>query len=506
MRVMSGPTGVPGGVPRFLLAHLGWMLLVTFAVTAAAAAFSWSRSPMYRAEVDVVVAPRVISQVTAPQPPDMGTEKAIVSSGVVISAASSSLLIPAKELTDGLSVDVPADTHVLKVQYSHADPREARRRAQGVAEAYVAFHAQQRKPGATNAGKETNDGSAASLAGMVQGVIITPAGVPEDPATPNHPLDIAVALIVGLALGLGTAIVRDRLDDRLRGPEELETLAGEPVLASIPAFWAAKRGLAARLVMVGHPSSRVAVAYRDLGTRVFEAAKQVGARTVLVTNAVGREKTAVAANLAVALAQSGRRVVLVSADLRRPRTHQMFGLDNMVGLTNVVGGGHLSLPLPLRATDVGRLALLPAGPPVADPGALLQSPVLPLVLGEFARDADIVVVEAPPLLMGADAVVLLGLVDIVLFAADFRRVTRAQVRAAMRKVEPMRHKLIGCVLHDVGLRVPLSRRSAQPPAAQGGEADTGASPHENGRYTGRVSSATLASQPELVSEQEPGPN
>ena len=178
MRVNSGATGVPGGLPRFLLAYLGWILVVTFVVTAAAAAYSWSRTPMYQAEVDVLVAPRLLSETAAPQPPDMGTEKAVVSSGVVVTEASSSLLVPAEKLTDGLSVDVPADTNVLKIQYTHTDPREARRRAQGRAEAYVDFHAHQQPPGKADEGKGTKNGSATSLAGMVQGQIITPAGVP----------------------------------------------------------------------------------------------------------------------------------------------------------------------------------------------------------------------------------------------------------------------------------------------------------------------------------------
>jgi succinoglycan biosynthesis transport protein ExoP len=497
-----------GRVPRFLLAHLGWILLVTVVVTAAAAGFSWSRTAMYKAEADVLVAPRLLSTSITPQSPDMGTEKAIVSSGVVISAASSALLVGPKELSGGLSVDVPVDTHVLKIQYTHVDPREARRRAQGLAEAYVALHAQERPPApAAAAAHDPKDASPASpLAGTVEGFIITPAGVPAEPATPNHLVDLAVALVVGLALGLGTAVVRDRMDDRLRGPEDLETQAGEPVLAAIPAFRVLRRGPAGRLVTVGHPQSRVAAIYRDLRTRVFQSAIQQGARTLLVINAVGREKTAVAANLAVALAQSGLHVVLVDADLRRPRAHQLFGLDNEVGLTEVIGAGHeLSLPLPLVPTGVGRLTLLRAGRPVTDPGAVLQSPALPRVLDELTRTADFVVVDAPPMLTGADATVLMGLVDMMLFVADLRRVTRAQVRAAMRQAEPVRRKLIGCVLDNVGPRTYLWRHPEPPPAPADGDAGRGSSPHGNGRYVGRVSSS-VTNEHAVLSTNQPEPN
>lgn len=499
--------GSPGRVPRFLLVHLGWILLVTAVVTVAAATFSWSRPAMYKAEADVLVTPRLISASAAPQTPDMGTEKAIVSSGVIISAASAALLVAPQELSDGLSVDVPVDTHVLKIQYTHANPREARRRAQGLAEAYVAFHARQRPPESATAAKTTTDTAASDVpAGTVEGVIITPAGIPPKPATPNHPVDLAVALVVGLALGLGTAIVRDRVDDRLRGPDDLEARVGEPVLAAIPAFRTVRRGPAGRLVTVGDPSSRMAAAYRDLRTRVFQAAMERGAWTLLVANATGREKTAVAANLAVALAQSGQRVVLVSADLRRPQAHQLFGVGNEAGLSDLVGTGHrLSLPLPLVSTGISRLTLLRAGRPVADPGAVLQSPVVPRVFDELTRMADFVVVEAPPMLAGADATVLMGLVDMVLFVGDLRRVTRAQVGAAMRQAEPVRRKLIGCVLDNVGLRAYLWRRPGPPPAPpEGGDAGPLASPLGNGLYVGRASTSTSATA--AFSNNRPDPN
>jgi Mrp family chromosome partitioning ATPase/capsular polysaccharide biosynthesis protein len=484
------------------VAYLGWILVVAGVVTAAAAAFSFTRTPMYRAEVDVLVAPRLLSETAAPQPPDMGTEKAIVSSGVVISAASAALLIPPEALSEGLSVDVPVDTNVLKVQYTHTDPREARRRAQGVAEAYVAFHARQRPPTAT---QDTGDaGGPAALAGMVQGVIITPAGVPRDPATPNHPIDLGVALIVGLALGLGSAVVRDRLDDRLRGPQDFEAQAGEPVLAAIPAFRTTGRDPAARLVTVGHPASRAAAAFRDLRTRTYQAVEHRGARILLVASAAGRDRSGVAANLAITLAQAGRRVVLVCADLRDSRTQELFGVAGESGLSDRVGPGPgTAVPLPIRRTGVPGLRLVPAGPAPADPGAVLQAPALPTLLRELTISADLVVVEGPPLLAAAEATVLVDLVDMVLVCGDFRRVTRAQVRAAISRIEPARHKLIGCVLDNVGLRTHLWRRSAQPAPAPDDTDDEPA--RDNGRYVGRVPSSTLTTDHPAI-DQETTPN
>ena len=491
MRTMTKATGVPRPVPRFLLAHLRWILFVAFVVTAGAAAFSWSREPMYQSQVDVLVEPHVTSQVAAPQPPDMGTEKAIASSGVVLAMASSALHVPTHELYVGLSVTVPVDTHVLQVTYTGRNPREASRRAQGLADAYIAFQARQQPGVPANAGQ--SDKSKTNLAaGTVQGIIITPAAVPGSPATPNHMVDITVALIVGLGLGVATAMVRDRFDDRLRGPDDFEAQAGAPVLALIPAFRSARGDPAGRLVMLRSRRSLVADAYRNLRTLLLLTATRKGAKTILITSPAGRETPTTAANLAVALAQSGRHVVLLCADLRAPQMHRVFDVDNEVGLTAVVDGRR-TLSQAIVATEVERLSLLPTGAPTDDPGAVLQAPALQTVLNALRQSADIVVVEAPPVLAGAEARVLTDLVEMVLLVVDSRRSTRSQARAAVRQLEQVREKLVGCALVNVGRR---RRRQLRPPAGFDSPTDTmyPPAPHTNGRFVGRVPSKTFSAE------------
>jgi succinoglycan biosynthesis transport protein ExoP len=479
MRAVPSLAGEPGAVPRFLLKHLRWILLVTLVVTAGAALYSWSQTPTYRAEVDVLVDPRVVTDTAPPQPPNMETEKAVASSGVVLGAAASALHVRADELEEGLSIKVPVDTHVLQITYSHRNPAEARRRVQGLAEAYVAFHAQQEPPSQPDKVKTTT-----SLAGIVQGVIITPAGIPNSPATPNHPVDVGVALIMGLGLGIGTAAVRDRLDDRLRGPGDIEAQASVPVLSGIPAFRVAGVDTAARLVMVNSPNSAVAEAYRNLRASLLQCAARRNAKVVLVTTPAGKATSTVAANLATAVAQSGRRVVVVCADLRRPQTHQFFGMENHVGLQAVVDG-HLSLAQALLTTGVGELLLLPAGRPVEDPGAVLQAPGMRKAIDELRGLTDLVIVDAPPVSAGADAMVLAELADVVLLVCDSRRSTRAQVRRAVRELGRAGEKLVGCVLDNVGRR----RRLPTAPSQQ----HTG-SPYDDGRYVGRVPSEKFSKQ------------
>jgi polysaccharide biosynthesis transport protein len=429
---------------RFLRVHLLWILVVTGAVVAGAGAISWSRSPVYKSQVDVLVQPRLYTQTSAPQVPDMGTEKAVVSSGVVLDNASSALGIDVDQLHSGLSVGVPLQTNILQISYASTDPAEAQRRAQAIADAYVAYWVAQ-LPVLAEDGKTTVD--AAKTA------VITPAVRASTPSSPNHGVDIGIAILLGLAIGVGTALLRDRFNDGLRGAGDLEAHSQAPVLTLIPAV-RVKNVPASKLVVRNSPNSLATEAYQDLRTRVLRAAMRRGAKTLLVTSPASREHSNVAANLAVALAQSNHRVVLVCADLRRPRGHELFGLDNGIGLTDVIGG-HADLDEVVRETEVPGLKLLAAGRADGDQGGFLHGPALRLVIGRLRGTADFVVIDAPPILAGADTGSLAELADMVLVAADAKRTTRSEVDAAMVEIEHVRPKVIGAVLDNVGRRTRL---------------------------------------------------
>jgi capsular exopolysaccharide synthesis family protein len=469
-------------LPTLLRTHLRWILLITLAVTAGAAVYSWSRTPMYRAEAEVLVDPLVVAGM-APETPNMETEKELASSGAVLEAASSSVAVRARDLSRGISVTVPVDSRVLRITYAHRNPREAARIAQALADAYVAFHSDQQ--GSRPSGRSGQDAAnrpMGSLAGAVQGVVITPAAAPRSPATPNHLVDLAVAVFVGLSLGIGSAILRDRMDDRLRGPEDVETQAGRPVLATIPPSGPVGPDPASQLVMVRDPDSPVAEAYRDLRTLLLRTANRQGAKTLLVTSPSGEGTTVVTANLAAAMAQSGRRVVLVCADLRRPRTHEMFGVDNEAGLTTVVNG-RLDLPKALLATNVDGLRLLAAGEP-ADPGAVLLAPALQKTLDELRNIADLVVVDAPPVLAGPDTAIVAELVEMILLVAEAQRTTGTEVWGVAHQ-EQIREKLVGCVLDNAGRRPRPSEVPHRHPDTRD-RASTTSSTQDDGRLDVRV--------------------
>jgi polysaccharide biosynthesis transport protein len=457
--------GAPGGWSRFLLAHLLWITITTLLVVGAAAALAHSQTPQYKSEADVDVW-FASADPTALQGPNMVTEKGIVSSGVVLTVASRSLGVPWSVLRHGLSVSVPASSSILQIVYADPVPWVARERAQVIAEAYVAY----RTPKLPPAPKGTKPATTPVLGNALRATVITPASLAASPSSPNYLLDISIALVVGLGLGIGTAALRDHLDDRFRDPYDLEAQTGAPVLALVPAFRSLTRDPASRLAVVWNPDSVIAEAYRGLRTRVRAAAARRGARTLLVTSPAWEQKSTVAANLAAALAQSGKRTVLVCADLRWGYAHELFGVENHEGLTTVLDR-RSDLVSVLRTTSIRRLLVLTAGPLPADPAETLQRAALQTVLGELRANADFVIIDAPPVLATPDAAPLAHLAEMIVIVGDARKSTRTHLRAALHEVDDVAGKLIGCVLYNVGRHRWVRRPRAATVTAESPEPD-----------------------------------
>jgi polysaccharide biosynthesis transport protein len=427
---------------------------VTLAAVCAAGALALSQTRVYLAQATVLVEPAAVAAGSG-QPPDMTTEEGVVSSDAVLAMASRSLGVPVNTLASGLSTKVPGTTSLLQIGYSDPDPRIAQQRAQAIARAYVSYRS------APKTSAKSKPASAAPVTTTPSAALITAASLPTSPVSPNTKIDIGVALIVGLALGVGSAALRDRLDDRLRGSLDLEAQTAVPVLGVIPAFRARRSDPADRLVMVTHPDSAVAEAYRQLRTRLVEAANSWNAKTLLVTSPGWEDKSTVAANLAAALAQSGRSVALICADLRWGRAHELFGLRRGEGLAGFLTG-RTSLTEAFQPTAVPGLLLLPPGAIPADPGALLQSPALRTAVGGARRHADVVIIEAPPMLASPDVGPLADAAEMAVVVADARRSTRTQVHDAAREADQVRAILAGCVLDNGGEPSRLSLPRSKP--------------------------------------------
>jgi polysaccharide biosynthesis transport protein len=487
---------------------------------AAAAAYTFRRTPVYESSASVLVR-AITTNAFDPgsrvdQQLNMFNQRQLAQSEPVAAVAAKSLQTTATpaQLLEHVRVDVPANSQILRIKYRDTVPLTAQRGADAFAKAYLAFRKADARAQATasqtslqkdvarlqkqatDAEKAIQDPDATSndrqaaqarltwlnnrlqpllaqLNGFLAldftpGTVIAPAGLPTTPASPNNRLDVGIGLLVGLFLGIVLGFVRDRTDDRLRGREDLAERLDRPVLATIPPLskrvrpegkLRRRRRHKSSLVTLEQPNSPAAESYRTLRTRLARLASQLDINSVMVVSAgVGEGKSTTAANLAVVLAETGKDVLLVSADLRRPRVHQFFGLPNKTGLSNLLTDG---TPPDKRKGPVadGRqmaselwsvapnLWVILSGPLPPHPSALMDSDAMRQFLKEQRDLFDFIVLDCPPALVVADAMALAPLADAVLVVADAKESDRDLVSRLKEEIEQVGGRIIGAVLN-----------------------------------------------------------
>ena len=276
-----------------------------------------------------------------------------------------------------------------------------------------------------------------------EGDVLALARPNTDPASPKPFQAAALAAVLGLLLGVAVALLADFIDRRLKTAEDFERAFGQPVLVSVP------RGA----VPAGGDDGLVgahAEPYRMLreGLRFLEVSGDL--RCVLVTSPdAGEGKTTVAVNLARALIAGGDDVILIEADLRRPTAARQLGIDRMgAGLSSGLVGPRRLDDLLVNVTANGKLRVLPTGPAPPNPADLLRSPRMAEVLAEARDSADIVLVDAPPLLPVSDTRVLLDLpgIDGVLVVGRANTTRRDRARATARVLEQSDKRVLGLVV------------------------------------------------------------
>lgn len=212
------------------------------------------------------------------------------------------------------------------------------------------------------------------------------------------------------------------------------------------------------LVTISDPRSPVSEAYRALRTNLQFASLDKEIRTLLVTSAgPGEGKSTTLGNLAVTLAQAEKRVILVDCDLRRPVLHKLFGLSNERGLTTMMVDAVAMKNPPLQETGVNGLRLLASGALPPSPSDLLGSRRMDEVIQVLLADADMLLLDAPPVMAVADATVLATKVDGVLLVVSAGQTRRDNVRVAKSRLEKVNANLLGVVLNNVALDTSLGR-------------------------------------------------
>jgi capsular exopolysaccharide synthesis family protein len=360
----------------------------------------------------------------------------IVTSPAVLDAVVAELNLQdiADSLPGNITATVPLNTIILEITVTDPSPYRAANIANSVASSLEAV--------VTNL--ETVD---PTLASPVKLSIIQPGQAAKSPASPRPLLNLALGALIGLALGFGASLLRESLDLRIRSVEDvpdkdgvINVLGGivfDPTADSNP------------LIVHTSPKSTRAEAFRQLRTNIqfIEAAE--GRKSIVMTSSIPSEgKSSTIANLAIAMADTGAKVLLIDCDFRKPKMHKYFSIEGAVGLTNLLIGQ-------VKPSDViqrwGRknLDLLPAGQVPPNPSELLGSEAMKKFLLKAEKDYDVVLIDTAPLLPVTDAAILSKMTGGVALVVAVGKTTKPQLSAALGHVDNVGGRVLGFVMNKI---------------------------------------------------------
>jgi succinoglycan biosynthesis transport protein ExoP len=438
---------------QIIRAHWILILVTTLIVTAAAAAYAWTREDIYAAHTQLFVS-------TPVAPKDL-TPSEVYQGGLASQARAESYarLVSSPELAEAvieklglrrsvsfvqsaLSASVLPGTVLINVTVEDPSPREAKGIADAVGEEFPRYVNELEgtpKEGAPSSADEPPS---------VHVAVSSPAELPRTPESTSKAFYLVGGVLLGLVLGMGGAVLREMFDRRIKDYVSIEAVAGAPVLGYIPRDrYAASRPL----VVVEDSLSIEAEAYRRLRTNLRVLTLEHDRHSLLVTSAVaGEGKTLIATNLAFAFAQAGHRVVLVDADMRSARLSEMLGLGGGPGLSDVLSG---TAPEKLHEEQSLPLSVLSSGTPLVNPSELLESDGFASLLHSLKQRADLVIMDSPPLLPVSDAAIVARAVDAVLLVARVASTQEDQLDAAADSLAAVDRQPVGAVVN--GLSAPV---------------------------------------------------
>jgi non-specific protein-tyrosine kinase len=481
-----------------------WTILITAAVVVVMAlAFSLQQTPLYTAEARLLVEPLPPSEQESIAPVvNLETERELVQSVPVAELVKEDLDVdtPVDDLLANLDVQVVTETEVLIVAYTSDDPAFSQGATNAFAQAYIENRQNQEledraaareavekridrineqltevrqqlqqldtepaeNEGARLALEQRETGLISQLAvrqdelsdtssGSVRlraGQIIAPATLPTAPSSPNLLRNALLAAFLGLALGIALAFLRERLEDRFKGREDVERVLGAPVLATIPRFSFKAQNDADKLVVRTEPRGAASEAYRSLRTNLEFVSSALGRNSFLVTSPSAAEgKSITTANLGLAFAQSDRRTIIISGDLRRPTIEKIFGLGKRDGLSNYLAGQSDDLSGLIVNPGIPHLRILPTGPVPPNPAELMTSPRLAQMITDLEEACDILLIDGAPTLPVADAKLLGASVAGVVLVVHAESTRRGAADHAQTELLKVGGNLAGVVLN-----------------------------------------------------------
>ena len=478
-----------------------WLIIIGVVVAGGIAYFLSQRmEPVYRATATFLV-----HQSTAAVPgysysrPEVTTHAELVMTRSVMEEVSSELrklrIYYSPEALDGMiSTQAKLDTPIVEVSAEHTNPLRAQQIADTTVEVYIEQHREKLQADAEQSlsliQSEINQKSARidelelkketvghlsseeenelvslqddlgqlkylrtlwymelaqsqSMAGISTGESAT---LPTSPVSPNTIQNVAVACLLGLVVTTGGAFLKEYLDRSVKSAEDISQLTGLPTLGVVAKF-KTNPGEKGGLIAEAHPRSSVAEAFRMLRTNLQFASLEKPIQTLLVTSASpGEGKSSVSANLAVTIAQMGKTVIVVDADLRRHELHKFFDLPNTTGFTNLLLAQQPDVAGFLQPTKVEGLRILTSGPYAHNPAELLSSPRISFLIEELKKEADVILFDSAPVLAVADATIMAPKVDGTILVVEVGRTKPEALIQAKEVLSKGNVNILGVVL------------------------------------------------------------
>lgn len=416
------------------------ILIATLLGVLAAAGWSATRTPEYEAQSTVFVSTMSSGTVSELQQGSnftqsrMTTYASFVTTPVVLNPVISDLQldVTAGSLAQSVSASNPANTQLISITVTDPDPS----RAADISNALAASLTD------TIESVETPNGSTTS---PVRVTTMRDAIAPTRPSSPNIPLNIALGGLIGLAAGIAIAVLRTVLDTRIRTPRDVEAVTDRPIVGAIAYDPKAKTR---PLIVHDDPLSPRSESFRALRTNI-QFLDMGGRASFVVTSSLPDEgKSTTALNLAIALADAGKRVALVDTDLRKPKAAEYLGIEGGVGLTDVLIGRarieDVMLPWGERSLHV-----LGAGRIPPNPSELLGSEQMRALMHSLEAEFDIVLCDAPPLLPVTDAAILAKTTSGAIVVVAAGRTSRHQLESALVALDTVDARVAGVVMSMV---------------------------------------------------------